>query len=80
MNLVFACDSVWTWNCEKEYAILKEENPDIVNAARRGSSVVDPETGTRKLSSVGGGGKLSLARRGSQATAPANEKYEVKHV
>ena len=67
MNLVFACDSIWNWNCEKEYAILKEENPDLVKAARRGNSVVDPETGlpgSRKASY--GGRKASLAvKRGS---------------
>ena len=66
MNLVFACDSIWNWEAEKNYAILKEENPGLVQAARRGSSVVDPETGlpgSRKASTAGG--RLSLAVRGT---------------
>lgn len=48
MNLVFASDSIWNWEAEKNYKILVEENPDLVQAARRGSSVVDPETGLPK--------------------------------
>lgn len=48
MNLVFAADSIWNWEAEKNYRILMEENPDLVRAARRGSSVVDPETGLPK--------------------------------
>lgn len=40
MNLVFASDSIWNWEAEKNFAILKEENPELVQAARRGSSVV----------------------------------------
>lgn len=39
MNLVFASDSIWVWEAEKNYAILKEENPDLVRAAQRGKSV-----------------------------------------
>lgn len=40
MNLLFASDSIWNWDAEKNFAILKEENPELVQAARRGSSVV----------------------------------------
>lgn len=47
MNLVFACDSIWNWEAEKHFAILKEENPDLVMAARRGSSVAHPESGRK---------------------------------
>lgn len=39
MNLLFAADSPWTWEAEKNYAILKEENPELVQAAQRGKSV-----------------------------------------
>ena len=61
MNLVFACDSIWNWEAEKNFAILKEENPELVQAARRGTQVVDPETGV-----LGGEGrKSSYARKGS---------------
>ena len=48
MNLVFASDSIWNWDAEKNYKVLMEENPDLVKAARRGSSVIDPETGLTK--------------------------------
>ncbi|MCJ1436271.1 hypothetical protein MMC27_005649 [Xylographa pallens] len=53
MDLVFASDSIWTWEAEKNYKLLVEQNPELVQAARRGHSVVDPETGMR-LGSVGG--------------------------
>lgn len=48
MNLVFASDSIWNWEAEKNFKILKEQNPELVQAARRGDSVVDPETGLGK--------------------------------
>lgn len=51
LTLLFCRDA------EKNYKILMEENPDLVQAARRGNSVVDPETGlikTGRRSSVDG--------------------------
>ena len=46
MNLVFAADSIWNWDAERNFALLKEQNPELVQAAQRGNSVVtDPETG-----------------------------------
>jgi MFS family permease len=45
MDLLFAADSPWNWEAEKNFRILKEQNPDLVQAAARGHSVVDPETG-----------------------------------
>ena len=48
MNLVFAADSIWNWEAERNFAILKEQNPELVQAARRGDSVVDPESGLGK--------------------------------
>ena len=45
MNLVFAADSIWNWEAEKNFAILKEQNPGLVQAARAGSLANDPETG-----------------------------------
>ena len=47
MDLVFASDSIWTWNAEKNYKFLCEQNPQLVQAARRGQSVVDPESGMK---------------------------------
>ena len=48
MNLVFASDSIWTWEAERNFKILKEQNPELVQAAQRGQSVIDPETGLRQ--------------------------------
>ncbi|KAI9872744.1 MAG: hypothetical protein M1830_001237 [Pleopsidium flavum] len=45
MNLLFASDSIWNWEAERNFALLKEQNPELVQAAERGHSVVDPETG-----------------------------------
>lgn len=45
MDLLFAADTPWTWDAERNFAKLVEENPDVVQAAQRGQSVVDPETG-----------------------------------
>jgi hypothetical protein len=48
MDLLFAADSVWNWEAEKNYSRLVEENPQLVQAAKRSQSVVDPETGAIK--------------------------------
>ena len=45
MDLVFACDSPWVWDAEKNFAKLKEENPELVQAAHGGQKVVDVEGG-----------------------------------
>ncbi|KAI0004764.1 general substrate transporter [Xylariaceae sp. FL0662B] len=45
MDLLFAAPTPWVWDAEKEFARLKEEKPELVQAAHRGSHVVDPETG-----------------------------------
>ncbi|KAL9037330.1 MAG: hypothetical protein Q9180_003780, partial [Flavoplaca navasiana] len=44
MNLVFAADSIWNWEAERNFKILKEQNPELVQAAQRGHSALDPET------------------------------------
>ena len=48
IDLLFAADSPWNWAAEKHFAQLKEENPNLVLAASRGNSVVDPEAGIKK--------------------------------
>lgn len=45
MDLLFAADTPWNWDAERNFARLAEENPNLVQAARRGQSIVDPETG-----------------------------------
>lgn len=49
MDLVFAADSPWVWDAEKNFKRLKEENPDLVIAASRGNSVVDAEHGISRV-------------------------------
>ncbi|RMY19458.1 hypothetical protein D0867_04670 [Hortaea werneckii] len=68
MNLVFAADSVWTWDAEKHFAKLKEQNPDLVQAARRGSSVGEGQVGVVRRLSLEGNEKKG-ARRVSLAAA-----------
>ncbi|KAK4494761.1 hypothetical protein PRZ48_014117 [Zasmidium cellare] len=45
MDLVFAADTPWVWDAERNFRRLKAENPGLVMAASRGNSVVDPEVG-----------------------------------
>lgn len=45
MDLLFASDSIWTWDAERDFAILKEQNPELVQAADRGHSGVEPDSG-----------------------------------
>jgi len=52
MNLLFASDSIWNWEAERNSKILKEQNLDLVQAAHRGHSVIDPETGMPRRSST----------------------------
>ena len=84
MNLVFASDSIWNWEAERNYAILKEQNPELVQAAQRGNSVIDPETGAL------GGRQGSLVPRNLSLDVNAHpdklpndsdsgEKVHVKH-
>lgn len=65
MNLLFAADTPWVWDAEKNYARLIEENPDLVMAAQRGQSVSGDLEGAgaaaRRRSSTGGARKFSLA-------------------
>ncbi|KAI9674418.1 MAG: hypothetical protein M1817_001756 [Caeruleum heppii] len=49
MNLLFASDSIWNWEAERNFAILKAQNPELTQAAARGNSVVDPETGLPQI-------------------------------
>ena len=50
MDLLFATNSWWNWDAESTFARLREENPELVQAAKRTGSVVDPETGVRRKS------------------------------
>ncbi|OTA76658.1 hypothetical protein M434DRAFT_38815 [Hypoxylon sp. CO27-5] len=48
MDLLFAAPTPWVWDAEKTFARLKEEQPELVQAAKRGEHVVDPEAGILK--------------------------------
>jgi Sugar (and other) transporter len=72
MDLLFACDSWWTWDAERTFARLREENPELVQAAARGMSVVDPETGIKRRSR---GPSLIPGGRDEPLIASANEKH-----
>jgi hypothetical protein len=45
MDLLFAADTPWNWDAERNFKRLCAENPHLVQAAQRGQSVVDAETG-----------------------------------
>ncbi|KAL8800912.1 MAG: hypothetical protein Q9182_004836 [Xanthomendoza sp. 2 TL-2023] len=77
MNLLFAADSIWNWDAEKNYKILVEQNPELVQAAGRGQSVVDPETGIRKPSR-----NMSLDPNAMQSNVSddSDEKGTAKHL
>ncbi|KAI9719950.1 MAG: hypothetical protein M1828_005988 [Chrysothrix sp. TS-e1954] len=68
MDLLFASDSWWNWDAEKNFARLKAENPELVMTAQRGMSVVDPETGEKRRISRSG----SAARNASFAAGGKN--------
>ena len=51
MNLVFASDSIWSWEAEREFKVLMEQNPQLVQAAAKGE-----ESGAKRGGKVGGGG------------------------
>ncbi|KAK5682851.1 hypothetical protein LTR17_027346 [Elasticomyces elasticus] len=52
MSLVFASDSIWEWEAEKNFKILQDESPGLVKASRMGSLSTDPETGFPQKDSV----------------------------
>lgn len=45
MDLVFACDSIWTWDAERNFAKIKAENPDLIKSHKPATGVDDPERG-----------------------------------
>ncbi|CZR62174.1 probable transporter (major facilitator superfamily) [Phialocephala subalpina] len=48
MDLLFAAKTPWVWDAERNFARLKEEHPEIANAAHKGQIVHDIETGKVK--------------------------------
>ncbi|CAD6584616.1 MAG: hypothetical protein ASARMPREDX12_001711 [Alectoria sarmentosa] len=72
MDLVFASDSIWNWDAERNFKILKEQNPELVQAAQRGNSVVDPEAGVK------GGRQGSLVPRNLSLEAKEYDPEKVE--
>lgn len=78
MDLVFASDSPWVWEAEKNFAKLKAENPELLRAAATGHAVVDPEkgvTGLARHSSRTSSARVSPAVEASN-NDPARDKEE----
>lgn len=68
MDLVFASDSPWVWDAEKNFAKLKAENPDLLRAsiAGQGNAAIDPEK------AVGPLGRHSSGTSDAQVSAVAD--------
>ncbi|RDW95006.1 MFS general substrate transporter-12 [Coleophoma crateriformis] len=69
MDLLFAADTPWNWDAERNFAILKAEHPDLVHAAKHHQGVIDPEHGLVKRTSnkdgpKGFGGELQQVEHG----------------
>ncbi|XWX01381.1 hypothetical protein V2A60_009408 [Cordyceps javanica] len=55
MDLVFASDSIWTWDAERNFAKIKAENPDLIKTHKDTRGADDPERGilgSRRASKV----------------------------
>lgn len=82
MNLLFAADSIWNWDAERNFSILKEQNPELVQAAQRGHSVIDPEIGLPRQGNVTRGMSLdasALNTHGRHHKGLVDEKQTFKH-
>ena len=77
MDLLFATPSWWNWEAEKTFAMLKEQNPELVQAAQRGNSVIDPDTGLKHKG--GRGPSLVPAGLDDSGSDSNQEKAEAKH-
>lgn len=53
LDLLFAAKTPWVWDAEREFARLKEEQPDLIEAAHHHQRVVDAETGVVQPSTNG---------------------------
>jgi len=71
IDLLFAADTPWNWDAERNFSLLKNENPQLVNAARAGISVIDPENGQIKQ-------RIVPAKSSSGNTVHSEGEYEEK--
>jgi hypothetical protein len=70
MDLLFAAKTPWVWDAEKRFATLKEEHPEIAQAAHSGKIIHDPETGMIAGKGSENGGSFSTGLK---------EEVEVNH-
>lgn len=76
MDLVFASDSIWVWDAEKNFAKLKDENPELIKTAKSGHRASDAEKGvigSRRAS------RASTSARKASLTVAGDEKANVSH-
>ncbi|KAI4175285.1 MAG: hypothetical protein LQ343_001821 [Gyalolechia ehrenbergii] len=48
MHLLFAADAIWVWDAERNYKLLIEQNPELVQTAQRGRGIDNAEGGVGK--------------------------------
>lgn len=75
MDLLFASPSWWNWEAEKNFELLKAQNPELVQAARRGNSVLDNEIGLKHRNGRGS----SLVPQGLDHDLPKSQEQFVEH-
>ena len=73
MDLLFAAKSWWNWDAERNFARLKEENPELVQTAARGQSIIDPETGLAKRKGSRGPSFVPADQQGVSSDAEAKD-------
>ncbi|KAL9001858.1 MAG: hypothetical protein Q9188_005177 [Gyalolechia gomerana] len=48
MHLLFAADAIWVWHAERNYKLLIEQTPELVQTAQRGKGIGNAEGGVDK--------------------------------
>ncbi|KAJ5215669.1 uncharacterized protein N7498_002076 [Penicillium cinerascens] len=83
MDLVFASESIWNWEAEKTFAKLKAELPELTQADRRQSCVVDAEKGSlrslRPDHTLSGDRPCLTSHDDTKRMADACEQSHVEH-
>lgn len=74
MDLLFADNSWFTWDAERTFARLKEENPDLVQAAQRHQSVVSGNMDALEKGRQPSRGMSLPGQKGSPDGSDTNEK------
>jgi len=75
MDLLFASPSWWNWEAEKNFGLLKAQNPELAQAGRRRNSVIDNEIGLKHRNGRG----PSLAPQGLDHDLAESQGQIVEH-